>query len=116
MRFLVDECTGPAVAHWLKDQGYEVFSVYNEARGLDDESVLRKAATESWVLITNDKDFGNKVFRERRPHRGVVFRRLADERAHNKIETLRRLIEEHGDRLVDRFVVVTEEQVRFARG
>lgn len=115
MRFLVDECTGPAVARWLRAQGYEVFSVYDEARGLDDESVLRKAFAESRVLITNDKDFGNKVFRERRPHRGVVFLRLADERAYNKIETLRRLIEEHGDRLVDRFVVVTEEQVRFAR-
>lgn len=112
----MDECTGPAVARWLEGQGYEVFSVYDQARGLDDEAVLRKAFTESWVLITNDKDFGNKVFRERRPHRGVVFLRLSDERARNKIETLRRLIEEYGDRLIDRFVVVTEEQVRFARG
>ncbi len=36
MRFLVDECTGPKVAQWLRDQGHEVFSVYDEARGLDD--------------------------------------------------------------------------------
>jgi predicted nuclease of predicted toxin-antitoxin system len=115
MRFLVDECTGPAVARWLKEQGYEVFSVYDEARGIDDETVLRKAFAESWVLITNDKDFGNMVFRERRPHRGIVFLRLSDERARNKIETLRRLIEEYGDRLINRFVVVTEDQVRFAR-
>ncbi len=115
MRFLVDECTGPALARWLKEQGYEVFSVYDEARGIDDETVLRKAFAENRVLITNDKDFGNKVFREHRPHRGVIFLRLADERARSKIETLRRLIEEHGDRLVDRFVVVTEDQVRFAR-
>lgn len=116
MRFLVDECTGPAVARWLSEQGYEVFSVYDEARGIDDEAVLRKAFAENRVLITNDKDFGNKVFRERRPHRGVVFLRLEDERARNKIATLSRLIEEYGDRLVDRFVVVTEDQVRFARG
>ena len=33
MRFLVDECTGPAVARWLRQQGYEVFSVYEQARG-----------------------------------------------------------------------------------
>lgn len=25
MRFLVDECTGPAVARWLQEEGYEVF-------------------------------------------------------------------------------------------
>ena len=33
MRFLVDECTGPAVAEWLHAQGHEVFSVYDSARG-----------------------------------------------------------------------------------
>jgi predicted nuclease of predicted toxin-antitoxin system len=115
MRFLVDECTGPAVARWLKRQGFEVFSVYDEARGIDDEEVLQKAFAGNWILVTNDKDFGNKVFRERRPHRGVVFLRLDDERSPNKIETLRRLLEEYSDRLADSFVVVTEEQVRFAR-
>jgi len=115
MRFLVDECTGPAVARWLKRQGFEVFSVYDEARGIDDEEVLQKAFAGNWILVTNDKDFGNKVFRERRPHRGVIFLRLDDERSSSKIETLRRLLEEYSDRLADRFVVVTEEQVRFAR-
>jgi hypothetical protein len=33
MRFLVDECTGPAVASWLRQQNHEVFSVYEQARG-----------------------------------------------------------------------------------
>jgi len=56
MRFLVDECTGPAVAEWLRSQRHEVFSVYDEARGLDDESVIRKAYSENWILITNNKD------------------------------------------------------------
>jgi predicted nuclease of predicted toxin-antitoxin system len=115
MRFLVDECTGPAVAHWLRDQGFEVFSVYEEARGLSDEAILRKAFTEGWILLTNDKDFGNMIFREQRPHRGVVFLRLEDERASAKIETLRRFLDDYEDRLEGRFVVVTETHVRFAR-
>jgi predicted nuclease of predicted toxin-antitoxin system len=33
MRFLVDECTGPNVAAWLRDKGYEVFSIFEDARG-----------------------------------------------------------------------------------
>ncbi len=56
-----------------------------------------------------------KVYRERRPHRGVVFLRLEDERAAKKIDIIRRLIEGHASRLADNFVVVTEKQVRFAR-
>ena len=116
MRFLVDECTGPAVARWLKSLGYEVFSVFAEARGISDDAVLRKAFTEDWILLTNDADFGTKVFRERLPHRGIVFFRLDDERSTNKIATLQRLLLEHGDRLEGRFVVVSEKQVRFASG
>jgi len=62
MRFLVDESTGPAVAAWLRQQGHEVFSVYAEARGMDDDDIIHKAFTENWILITNDKDFGEKVY------------------------------------------------------
>ncbi len=40
MRLLVDECTGPAVAHWLRAQGHEVFSVFEQARGMADDQVL----------------------------------------------------------------------------
>jgi len=43
MRFLVDECTGPALAQWLREHGHDVFSVYDEARGMDDPDVVQKA-------------------------------------------------------------------------
>ena len=115
MRFLVDESTGPAVARWLREQGHEVFSVYGESRGLGDDEIIRKAYTENWILITNDKDFGEKVHRERRPHKGVVLLRLEDERAIVKIETIRKLLEKYSSRLADNFVVVNERRVRFAR-
>jgi predicted nuclease of predicted toxin-antitoxin system len=113
MRFLVDECTGPAVAEWLRGQKHEVFSIYDEARGIDDDNIIKKAFTENWVLITNDKDFGEKVYREGLPHKGVILLRLEDERAVIKIDTLKRLLENYADRLPDQFVVVTETQVRF---
>lgn len=115
MRFLVDECTGPAVARWLREQGHEVFSVFDEARGMDDDSVIDKALTENWIVITNDKDFGEGIYRSRRKHRGLVLLRLEDERAANKIAVLSRLLENYGDRLRDQFVVVTENRIRFAR-
>ena len=115
MRFLVDECTGPKVAQWLRDQGHEVFSVYEEVRGLDDSAILSKAFSENWILMTNDRDFGEKVFRELHPHRGVVFLRLSDERPAAKIDAIRRLLESYADQLTDRFVVVTESQVRFSQ-
>lgn len=115
MRFLVDECTGSAVAAWLRSQGYEVFSVYDEARGADDATLIAKAFNENWILVTNDSDFGEKVYREGHSHHGVIFLRLENERAFVKIETLRRLLESYADQLAEQFVVVTETRVRFAR-
>lgn len=115
MRFLVDECTGPAVADWLRLQGHNVFSIYDEARGLGNDAVLQRANDEDRILITNDKDFGEYVFRERRPHKGVIVLRLDDERARSKIDALRRLLEAYSHDLPGRFVVVREARVRFAR-
>ncbi len=115
MKFLVDECTGPAVARWLEQRGHDVFSVYDEARGIDDNKIIEIAQAEERILITNDRGFGEKVFRERRPHHGVVFLRLANERSANKIRVLDQLISQHSDALSSRFVVVTETRVRFAK-
>lgn len=115
MKFIVDECTGPAVARWLEAEGNNVFSVYNQARGLPDEAILQKAFTEEWILVTNDKDFGEKVYREKRPHHGVIFLRLADERSSNKISVLQKLLNNHAENIADNFVVVTEKNVRFAQ-
>lgn len=115
MKFLVDECTGPAVAHWLEQHGHDVFSVYDLARGIDDDKIIEIAQLQRRILITNDRGFGEKVFRERRPHHGVVFLRLADERAANKIRVLNRLLEGYSEVLIDQFVVATETRVRFAK-
>lgn len=112
MRFVVDECTGPGVAKWLREQGYDVISIFDEGPGTPDDSVLDRAFEDSRILITNDKDFGEMIFRERRSHHGVVFLRLADERSQNKISVLSELLENYSDRLSENFVTVTETKVR----
>jgi predicted nuclease of predicted toxin-antitoxin system len=107
--------SAPALlARWLKQQGHDVFSVYDQARGIGDDMVIEIAQIERRILITNDRGFGDKVFRERRPHHGVVFVRLAEERAVHNIRVLDQLISQQKDALSDRFVVATESRVRFA--
>ena len=76
---------------------------------------MRFLIDENWILITNDKDFGEKVYRERRQHRGVVLLRLKDERVAAKINTLQRLLDVYAGQLADCFVVATETRVRFSR-
>lgn len=42
-RFLLDECTDPAVALWLHEQKHEVVLVYGEARATNDDASIAKA-------------------------------------------------------------------------
>ncbi|MCS7187308.1 MAG: DUF5615 family PIN-like protein [Armatimonadetes bacterium] len=115
MRFLVDECTGPTVARWLRKQGHDVFSVYEEARGADDDYLLTKAYSEKRILITNDKDFGEKVVRETKPHWGVIILRLKDERSENKIRVVKHLLENYASELEGNLIIATDKSVRIIR-
>ena len=112
MRFIVDECSGPLVAEHLKKEGHIVFSVYEEARGIDDEKVLRLAFEGDYILITNDKDFGDLIFRLKMKHKGVILLRLEDERATNKIKILDGVLKKYSNNIKANFCVVTEKTVR----
>ena len=79
MQFLVDESTGIAVVNSLRDLGYDVLAAAEEMFQADDASILTRAEAEGRILITNDKDFGELVYREGHPHRGIVLLRLEDE-------------------------------------
>ncbi len=81
---------------------------------MQDDDIMSKALTDDWILVTNDKDFGEKVYRERQPHRGVILLRLEDERAATKIEIMRRLLDRYAGNLPGNFVVVSETSVRLA--
>lgn len=115
MRFIVDECTGPAVARWLGQQSHDVFSVFDLARGMEDEEIIDRAISENRIIITNDKDFGEKIFREGRFHNGIILLRLHDERPLMKIDVLSRLFHLYPDNISGSFVVVTEKAIRFAK-
>jgi len=52
MRFIVDECTGPSVAAWLRDQNHDVFSVFEDSRGMNDDNIIKKAYEEKLVCFS----------------------------------------------------------------
>ena len=111
MKFMVDECTGPTVAKWLVHQGHDVVSVFDAARGSEDDHILEWAVREDRVLITIDKDFGELIFREKKPHRGIVLLRLNDQSPANSIAALERLFQQTIP-TSDQYVVVSDAGVR----
>jgi len=94
-----------------------VFSVYDKLPGAADDDLLAQAVAEDSIVVTNDRDFGELIFKSSRSHKGVVYLRLRDERSPSKIRALASLFLNYTEKqLVGQFVVVTETHVRFAGG
>lgn len=86
----------------------------NSSVGTDD-SVLTRAFSEGRVLITEDKDFGELVYRLKKPAVGIILIRISVEKRTSKWPQTKKLIKEFGDRLKGHFVVVEENRFRFRK-
>jgi len=115
IRFIIDECVGSSVAKWLSNKSYKIYSIANESYGISDEKILDKAFNEDWVIITNDKDFGDLIFRDKKKHCGVIFMRLDNESSINKIRCLEKLLSYHIKKIKNKFIVLTEKNIRIAK-
>ncbi|WP_395043066.1 DUF5615 family PIN-like protein [Flavobacterium sp.] len=112
MRFLVDECVGTTVSEFLKSTNHIVISVFDELRGSTDDELLFKSNTENYILITSDKDFGEMVFKNQKPHNGIILIRCKPNNFKQKILVLTKLLQNYSAKLENNFVVVTNENVR----
>ena len=116
MQFIVDESTGRAVIEHLRSAGHRVLAINEAMPQALDREILARAASEDHILITNDKDFGELVFRSGQAHHGVLLLRLRDESAANRVRVVMSVLEKYADRLTGNFVVATERGVRIRSG
>ncbi len=115
MRFLLDESADFPLAAVLEEMGHEAAAIAHDyPHALRDREVLSIARDGRRILITNDRDFGELIFRRRLDHAGVILFRLGDEDLPTKIAWLRRVLTEYDDQL-KHFLVVTERGVRVRR-
>ena len=93
--------------------GYDVAYVLERQAGIPDDEVLQNAFVEGRILLTEDKDFGELVYRLKKPAYGIILIRIDVQERHAKWPRLEALITKHGDRLPGHFVVVDPNKYRF---
>lgn len=74
-----------------------------------DEEIIRKCEKDDRILITDDKDFGELVFRSGRPTRGIILLRIVSVPG-RRLLAIAKLLETHD--IKDRFTVLEETVVR----
>ena len=112
MRWLADECVDAALVDRLRGAGHDVVYIAEMAAGASDAEVLQRAHEEARLLLTEDKGFGELVFRSELPVPGVVLLRIAPEKHLLKWNRLASAIITFGDRLVGRYLVIEETRFR----
>ena len=115
MKFLVDECVDASVIAWLRNQRYDVVAIIETSLSISDMQVLQKALVENRILVTMDKDFGELVFNSRLPHGGVLLLRLENSNSSEKIEVVRKILERHSYKLLNKFSVFKDGRLRIRK-
>jgi predicted nuclease of predicted toxin-antitoxin system len=115
VRWLADECVAASLVGFLRTAGHDVLYVAEAAAGLSDADVIELAAHEMRLLLTEDKDFGDLVFRRERAVPGVVLLRIGREAPALKAIRLAAAIERYGDELLGRYTVIEGGRFRSRR-
>lgn len=112
LRFIVDESAGTGVVEYLRSVGHDVSAVTETMPQANDLDIMERAPSERRVIVTNDKDFGELIFRSAKAHHGVVLLRLHDESLGNRLRVMKAIMDQYADRLEGNFTVATESSVR----
>jgi predicted nuclease of predicted toxin-antitoxin system len=115
MNFLIDQSADARLVTWLTNRGHNAIRIGRDyPPGLPDEEVLAIASREQRILITDDRDFGELVFRQHRAHSGIIYLRLSSFSFALTTARLEHVLTSYAHKL-DRFLVVTPGTVRERR-
>jgi len=113
LKFLADVNMEKPIIDWLLKEGYDIKWIPDFDFKMNDESLLNMANREKRILITNDKDFGELTFLQRKVSTGIILMRFKGQLVKDKLIILPKIFRIHSDRLLGHFTVVTKKKIRF---
>jgi len=112
MIVLADENLHQGIAERIAQAGHEVLRIADLAPSVSDDDVLALAVARQALLVTNDTDFGELVYRRSARHAGVLLVRLGDMPYAEQAVLLERTLAVHGQALRLAFSVLTARRLR----
>jgi len=112
MRFLADENVSRRVIERLRADGFDVTSIGDTKSGATDKDVLKAADAEGCILITEDRDFGEMVIRQRLAVRGMILLELDRLTNATEADVVAEIVSAHTDKLLGNLVVIEPGRIR----
>ena len=112
MKFLLDVCcSSHSLRCLLVELGHDVRLVSEVDPRASDETVLAMAHEEGRVVITKDKDFGELIAVQRRPHSGII--RFLELSVSEQATAMQEVLTQHRSELESgSIIVVTRGRIR----
>ena len=112
MKFVVDESVDIHITKVLQEANYEIISITDQYSGETDDRVLEIAYQENAILITEDKDFGELIFRLQKQNYGVTLIRLNGLTSEKKAKIVLNAIQANSLKLIKSFTTIDHNFVR----
>ncbi|QJW98360.1 DUF5615 family PIN-like protein [Frigoriglobus tundricola] len=112
MTSVADECVLESIITRLRADGHTVHVIRDTNAGVTDPDVLAIAIGHQAVLLTQDKDFGELVFRLQLNHCGIVLIRLGGVPIADRAEMVANVIAGRVGELPNAFCVISSNSVR----
>jgi predicted nuclease of predicted toxin-antitoxin system len=115
VNLVADESVHAAIIDRLRADGHTLRAIRDTNGGAADPDVLAVAVNEQAVLLTQDKDFGELVYRLGLDHCGIVLIRLAGIGVSIRADVVSGVIRDHATELTGAFTVISSGGVRIRR-
>jgi len=112
MNILCDEGVDSQIVEQLRQEGHDVLYVAEMEPSISDDAVLRRANEHNALLVTEDKDFGDLVYRQGLIHLGVVLVRLHGLMSATKARIVSATFAQHETEMPHSFTVISPGIVR----
>ena len=113
IKFIADVNIEKPIVDYLLENGYNVKWVADYDCKMNDEELLKIANTEKRIIITNDKDFGELIFLQKKVSIGVILLRVKGQISQEKVKLIGKLLRDYSNKLLNHFVVITKKRIRF---
>jgi predicted nuclease of predicted toxin-antitoxin system len=109
---LADENVDFRLIHALRNAGFDVISIYETYRGISDKEIIEISKNTHYIILTEDKDFGEWVFAHQENTISVVFLRYTYQDLAFITEIVLELFRSKGTGLFGKFTTVTRHKIR----
>jgi predicted nuclease of predicted toxin-antitoxin system len=113
IKFIADVNVEKGIVDFLLQNGYDVKWIPDYDCEITDDQLLKIAKKENRILITNDKDFGELVFLQKKHSAGLILIRVKEQKTSIKLKLFKKLLMNYSEKILNHFVVITETKFRF---